>query len=78
MERELGWWRKYVFSTYHKIGTSQLSNGKTYAQSEPDITSAVAARATKWGVSANRVTQRNASVPRPRRLELCSTVIACR
>jgi hypothetical protein len=27
--------------------------GKTYAQSEPDIISAFAARAAKWGIAAN-------------------------
>jgi hypothetical protein len=30
---------------------------KTYAQSEPDIISAVAAHATKWGLPANGLTQ---------------------
>ena len=40
------------------IGT--LLTGKTCAQSEPDITSAVAARAAKWGIAANGLTQKNA------------------
>ena len=33
---------------------------KPYAQSEPDITSAVAARKTKRGIAANGLTQKNA------------------
>jgi hypothetical protein len=33
---------------------------KTRAQSEPDIIRAVAARATKWGIAANSLTQKNA------------------
>jgi hypothetical protein len=36
------------------IGT--LFAGKTYAQSEPDIISAVAARRAKRGIAANRLT----------------------
>jgi hypothetical protein len=34
--------------------------GKTYAQSEPDIISAVAARAANRGIAANGLTQKNA------------------
>ena len=37
-----------------------LFAGKTYAQSEPDITSAVAARQVKRGITANGLTQKNA------------------
>jgi hypothetical protein len=40
---------------------AQLLTGKTYAQSEPDIISAVAARKTKRGIAANGLTQKNAS-----------------
>jgi len=34
--------------------------GKTYAQSDPDITSAVAAHYAKRGIGANGLTQKNA------------------
>ena len=44
---------------------AQLLTGKTYAQSEPDIISAVAARKAKRGVAANGLTQRNSRVIQP-------------
>jgi hypothetical protein len=38
----------------------QLFDGKTFAQSEPDIISALAARKAKRGIAANGLTQKNA------------------